>query len=188
MSFDLANYVDVPARIRAFNEKYPEGSLSAEWQLSTFGDKTYIIVVAKAFRNPLDPAPGVGHAAELYPGTTPYTRDSELMNAETSAWGRAIQALGFDFGKVASTEEVAASKARQEAFTKASRAAAEPSSDPFPDEPFPSAEPESDAPYCAHGYMTHKTGTSKATGNDWSGWFCTATEKTEQCKPIWDRS
>jgi len=176
MSFELDGYVDVPARIRAFHEAHPDGSLSSEWQVLTLGDKTYLVVKAYAYRTPTDPQPGVGHAAELWPGKTPYTRDSELMNAETSAWGRAIQALGFDFGKVASTEEVKAAKSRQQAFNAGVDS----------DEPFPNTEAESDAPYCAHGYMTHKTGTKKDTGKAWAGWFCTA-PKDEACPPVWDR-
>jgi hypothetical protein len=44
------------------------------------------------------------------PGKTPYTKDSEIQNAETSAWGRAIVAvLAADTRKgVASRDEVAA--------------------------------------------------------------------------------
>jgi hypothetical protein len=42
------------------------------------------------------------------PGKTPYTKDSEVENAETSAWGRAIAALGFEVhNSIASAEEVA---------------------------------------------------------------------------------
>jgi len=47
-------------------------------------------------------------AYEQWPGRTPYTRDSELQNAETSAWGRAIVAvLAADTKRgIASQEEV----------------------------------------------------------------------------------
>ena len=184
MSFELDGYVDVPARIRAFAEKYPEGSLSSDWTVVTLGDKTYIVVKAVANRYPNDPNPGVGHAAELYPGKTPYTRDSELMNAETSAWGRAIQALGFDFGKVASTEEVKAARARQSAFEKAVEAPQEPANT-WPADVFPSApEDDPEAPYCVHGSMKNRSG--EKNGKAWSGWFCPA-PKDEQCAPIWGK-
>src|SRR3990167_9784769 len=63
---------------------------------------------AGASRPPDDPRPGVGHAFEPIPGKTPYTKDSETMNAETSAWGRAIVALGFETKKIASANEVRA--------------------------------------------------------------------------------
>lgn len=106
---DLKDYVDVPARIRAFAENYPDGSLQSigEPKIVQGPDgRMFIWYGAMAYRKPDDPKPGVGWAAEPFPGTTPYTRNSELQNAETSAWGRAIQALGFDFGKIASVEEV----------------------------------------------------------------------------------
>ena len=48
------------------------------------------------------------HAFEPIPGKTSYTKDSEVMNAETSAWGRAIVALGFETKKIASADEVRA--------------------------------------------------------------------------------
>lgn len=52
--------------------------------------------------------PGIGVAWEPFPGRTPYTKDSELMNAETGAWGRAIMAaLAADAKKgIASAQEV----------------------------------------------------------------------------------
>lgn len=125
MAYDdsrLDNYVDVNTRIVEFREKYPEGSLQpmsleepyrilklerpnekGEWVQCTF-----IVYVAAAYRTPDDPRPGIGVAYEPFPGTTPYTRNSELQNAETAAWGRAIvAALAGDTRKgVASREEV----------------------------------------------------------------------------------
>jgi hypothetical protein len=48
-------------------------------------------------------------AWEPFPGPTPYTKDSELMNAETAAWGRAIVAVGLAANKtIASRQEVEA--------------------------------------------------------------------------------
>lgn len=182
MSFELEGYVDVPARIRAFADKYPEGSLSSDWTVVELGEKTYIVVTARAYRNPTDPQPGIGHAAELYPGKTPYTRDSELMNAETSAWGRAIQALGFDFGKVASVEEVKAARSRQEAPRKPVEAPQTPS-DPWGDQPL--VQEDSEAPHCLHGFMVLKSG--EKNGKAWSGHFCPHTVKEEQCAPLWNR-
>ncbi len=109
----LGNYNDVPARIAEFRAKHPDGSLqpadpAQPFTVQEIGGKTYIVVVAAAYRTPDDPRPGIGMAYEQYPGRTPYTRDSELQNAETSAWGRAIvAALAADTRKgVASREEV----------------------------------------------------------------------------------
>lgn len=103
-----ADYVDVAERIRQFKAAYPEGSLQPYRapELMVVGDRTFIAYCAAAYRTPDDERPGVGWAWEPVPGPTPFTRDSELMNAETSAWGRAIVALGFETKKIASAEEV----------------------------------------------------------------------------------
>lgn len=113
MAFDLdPNYKDVPARIADFKEKHPEGSLrplnpERPYDIVTVADQTFIVYCAAAFRTPTDTAPGVGTAWELVPGKTPYTKLSELQNAETSAWGRAIVAvLASESKSVASAEDV----------------------------------------------------------------------------------
>ncbi len=104
MSFDLSDYVDVAERIKMLVAKYPEASLSSE--LTYLDNPAGWLCKAYAYRDPTDPQPGVGHAFEPVPGKTPYTKDSEAMNAETSAWGRAIVALGFETKKIASANEV----------------------------------------------------------------------------------
>lgn len=113
MSFNLDEYVDVAERIRMFAEKYPEGSLQGDGFFVRDPDEKIIgyHYVARAYRTAADERPGVGTAYEPIPGKTPYTRDSEVQNSETAAWGRAIVALGFNTKKIASREEV---RARQE--------------------------------------------------------------------------
>lgn len=112
MQFDMSGYVDVAERIRIFREKYPNGSLqpadlSKHYDVINVGEKMFVVYVAAAYRDPNDARPGIGVAWEPFPGTTPYTRDSELMNVETSAWGRAIIAtLAADTQKIASAQEV----------------------------------------------------------------------------------
>jgi len=109
--FSLDDYIDVAERIQHFLEKYPEGSLQAycEWKVATVGDQAFIVYTAAAYRSPEDHRPGIGTAWEPFPGRTPYTKDSELMNAETAAWGRAIVALGLTANrKIASRQEVQA--------------------------------------------------------------------------------
>jgi hypothetical protein len=108
MTFDLSDYVDVPERIRLFADKHPDGSLRAEVIHWPTTEVPFIAVKAEAFRSPMDEAPGVGLAWEPFPGTTPYTKKSELQNAETSAWGRAIVAvLAADSKRgIASQDEV----------------------------------------------------------------------------------
>src|SRR5262245_23123987 len=105
----LADYVEVSDRIKAFYEKFPEGSLQGSYEVLTVAEATMIVYRAEAYRTPDDARPGVGYASEPVPGKTPYTADSELMNAETSAWGRAIASLGFEVSRgIASANEVRA--------------------------------------------------------------------------------
>jgi hypothetical protein len=111
---NLDNYVEVNERIAAFHDKYPDGSLQGEWEVRDLGENTVIVYTARAYRKEHDSRPGVGTATEPVPGRTPYTKDSELMNAETSAWGRALAALGFEVKRgIASKEEVQSAQQRQ---------------------------------------------------------------------------
>ena len=107
------DYIDVAARIVEFRTKYPEGCLqpadpTQPYRVEEIGGKQRIVVVAAAYRHAEDPRPGIGMAYEEVPGRSNFTRDSELQNAETSAWGRAIvAALAADTKKgIASAEEV----------------------------------------------------------------------------------
>lgn len=123
MAFDpssLDDYVPVADRIAAFRTRYPEGSLqpadlNRPYTIETIGEQAYIVVVAAAYRTPDDPRPGIGSAWEICPGKTSYTRGSELQNAETSAWGRALIAvLAADPRRgVASADEVRNRRADQ---------------------------------------------------------------------------
>lgn len=111
-NFKMDDYVDVAQRIHDFYERYPGGRLTmgSPPQVMEIGGKPYIWYHARAYRDAEDVFPGDGWAAEPVPGPTLFTKDSELMNAETAAWGRAIVALGFSTKKIASAQEV---KARQ---------------------------------------------------------------------------
>jgi hypothetical protein len=106
-----SGYNEVASRIVEFREKYPEGALQPvnpgqPYKVETIGNATFIVYTAAAYRGPDDTRPGIATAWEPFPGTTPYTRNSELMNAETSAWGRAIIAvLAADAKKGISTAE-----------------------------------------------------------------------------------
>lgn len=107
--FDLSNYKTVPERIAEAKAAFPEGRFQSRViDLPDPFGRDFIAVEAKFFRDANDPTPAVGLAWELVPGKTPYTKDSELQNAETSAWGRAlIAAFASDASKgIASAEEV----------------------------------------------------------------------------------
>ena len=104
---DLSNYVDVPTRFAAALERWPElRIIENRPEIITIADKTFISVTMQAWRTPDDPVPAQATCFEPFPGKTSFTRDSEQMNASTSALGRV---LGFmmSFGpKMASAEEV----------------------------------------------------------------------------------
>ncbi len=111
--FSMDDYIDVAERITELRDKHPEARLrplnpERPYYVETIGDSSYIVYAAACYLTPDDPNPGVGVAWEPVPGLTPYTRNSELQNAETSAWGRAIvAALVADTKRgVASANEV----------------------------------------------------------------------------------
>lgn len=120
MALDM-DYIDVAARLVEFRTKHPEGSLqpanlAEPFRVVDIAGQCYIAVVAAAYRSPDDPRPGIGMAYEAFPGKTNFTRGSELQNAETSAWGRAIvAALAADTKRgIASAEEVRNRRAEHE--------------------------------------------------------------------------
>jgi hypothetical protein len=120
MPYDLdPSYNDVASRVREFGAKYPQGALrpadlARPYSIEQIEGQTVIIVVAAAYRGPDDTVPGVGMASEPFPGKTPYTRNSELQNAETSAWGRAIvAALAADTRRGVASHEEARNRAAE---------------------------------------------------------------------------
>lgn len=121
MAFDLpADYKQVPERIADLKEKHPDARLrpvnpDKPFEIVTVGDRTFVVYAAACYRDADDPLPAIGVAWEPFPGRTPYTKDSELMNAETSAWGRAIvAALRSESKAIASAEDVRNRRADQE--------------------------------------------------------------------------
>ena len=100
----MRDYVPVSDRIDAFYRAHPEGSMQSEIVELT---AERVTVKAYAYRTVDDPRPGIGHSSLEIPGKTSFTKGSEIENAETSAWGRAIAALGFEVKRgLASAEEV----------------------------------------------------------------------------------
>lgn len=104
---DLSNYVDVPTRFAAALERWPELRIMENRpEIIGIDDKTFISVTMQAWRTPDDPIPCQATCFEPFPGKTSFTRDSEQMNASTSALGRVL-GLMMSFGpKLASFEEV----------------------------------------------------------------------------------
>jgi hypothetical protein len=120
MSF-ANDYVEVAERVSLFFKRYPEGSIQAdEAKIVTIGERTFITVVARAYRTANDERPGVAQAWETFPGKTNFTRDSEAMNAETSAIGRCLGVLGIASKRsIATKEDVQRRQADQAAETNA---------------------------------------------------------------------
>lgn len=116
-----ADYNEVSSRIQEFREKHPEGSLQqVSMSFESIGGKDWVVYTAAAYRSPEDPRPGIGTAWEQIPGRTPYTRDSEVQNAETAAWGRALIAVGAADAKkgIASADEMRPRQEEQNEATK----------------------------------------------------------------------
>ena len=105
MAYKVDDYVQVNERIEKFYEKYPNGRIE-----NTVIELTDARVTVKsaAFRDAQDTLPaGEGHSFMAIPGTTNFTRGSELENTETSAVGRALAFMGFEVKKsIASAQEV----------------------------------------------------------------------------------
>jgi len=129
--FSMDDYIDVAERIQDFKDTHPKGVLRRHGIPTVMvlegveprddskrgvkaGDPVrtpFIVYTARAYPNPVEEPDnyGEGTAWEPWPGATNYTHDSELMNAETAAWGRAIIALGLVANrKIASRQEVRA--------------------------------------------------------------------------------
>lgn len=106
----LEDYVDVATRLAQYAEKYPEASLAAVI-LEDDGKRVLIRATASApiFNAAGDVVAtriGTGHAEEIR-GSGPVNKTSAVENAETSAWGRALAALGFETRNgIASKEEM----------------------------------------------------------------------------------
>ena len=103
---NLGDYVDVPTRFRLALDKWPDlRVVETPAEVIEIGDRIFISVTVKVYRDLLDLLPCVATAWEPFPGTTPYVRNSEMMNCSTSALGRALGMM-IPFGKMASFEEV----------------------------------------------------------------------------------
>jgi hypothetical protein len=97
------DYVEVADRIAEWYAKYPEGRITTELiEMS----ESRAVMKAYVFRD-FNPEPvGVGHSYLAIPGSTPFTKGSELENAETSAVGRALVMAGIPSKNVASANEI----------------------------------------------------------------------------------
>jgi hypothetical protein len=192
----LDGYIDVAERLQKLKETYPEATLqpldpSRPYFIEQIDGKTYVVYVAACYRDPHDARPGVGVAWEIVPGKG-LTNGSELMIAETSAWGRAIVAtMQTATKRIASKQEITAAKTRQAWSVESSEATFEgvaTAAQVIADvkERIGAVEmPE--APTCKHGHRIERSGTSSKTNREYLGYACPEKVKARQCMPdvIW---
>ena len=139
MSFDLSEYVDVKHRLNLALHKHPDLRIVEDApELITIGERVYIQCAVTVFRSADDLLPGRAYCWEVWPGRTPFTKESEQQNGATSALGRCLGYMGFgiDTG-IASANEVRTAQANNHPSTKeraevGSRATAAPASPHFP--------------------------------------------------------
>lgn len=116
MSFNLDNYTTVNERTIDFYKQYPAGVITTQpAKIVEVGGNLFISVIARVYldRHMEDAPVTEAEAWEPYPGTTPYTRNSEMMNCATSAIGRALGQLGIGIEKgMASNDEVKVAQQR----------------------------------------------------------------------------
>lgn len=156
----MDDYVDVAERIRLAKEMFPDMRLqpanpAVPYVIEEIAGQTFIVYTAAFYRDATDLLPGIGCAWELIPGATPYTKGSELMVCETSAWGRAIvAATGMATKKIASREEVRQAQGRIESWSATDKSpevdgfSAVPGSQGYATNTQTGADPK-----CAHGPM-----------------------------------
>jgi hypothetical protein len=108
MAFDLSEYVDVRHRLELALLQFPDLRVVEDPpQIRQLGERVYIECGVTVYRSHDDPTPGRAYCWEVWPGRTPYTKDSEQPNGATSALGRALGYMGFGIkAGLASANEV----------------------------------------------------------------------------------
>jgi hypothetical protein len=215
----LDNYIDVATRLQELKRAYPNSKLqpfnpAQPYKIEHIGEDTFIVYVAACYLDENDNMPGVGMAWEKYPGHG-MTRGSELMIAETSAWGRAIVAATMMATKnIASADEVKAAQERQRTTYKGPSLAGKTGGaamardivremhrqdvdaevvtqeiDPWTGLPVDVvAEPPQEEiaqVTCTHGDMIFTGGGLSKAGKKLPRWTCPETERSRQCKAVW---
>jgi len=189
MSFNMDDYVDVAERIRLVKELYPEATFRPANPLEPFkvveiAGATYIAYTAALYRDPFDACPAIACAWEEVPGKTPYTKGSELMNAETSAWGRCAIALGIPSKKIASVEEIKARQSTPPPNVSPIKKTDQEIYDPWATPPVANITESYDAWHCVHG--DRKVIEGQKNGREFHGMGCPKTINSgEQCQTNW---
>jgi hypothetical protein len=111
---NLDGYITVDQRLHlALSHHKDLRIVESAPEIRQIGDAWYIEVCMTVYRDASDTMPAVARAWEPWPGKTPFTRDSEMMNCSTSALGRALGLMGFGLmGSIATADEVKLAKTR----------------------------------------------------------------------------
>ena len=106
--FALDGYVDVPTRLRMALEDHPDLRVMEDLPtVRQIGDRTFIEVTVRIWRDPSDTHPVVASCWEPFPGQSPYTKNSEMMNCSTSAIGRALGMMCYGIrASLATVDEI----------------------------------------------------------------------------------
>jgi len=106
MGFDLSQYQTVQERIDLFWNSFPNGRLNLEIVLL---NEAQVVMKAEVYLDKADEKPAAVDFAEERLGTSHINKVSFVENCATSAYGRAISALGGQFspkGKRPSAQEM----------------------------------------------------------------------------------
>lgn len=118
MAYDLGGYVDVATRLRMALKDWPQLRIQeTACTLETIGEQSFLVCVITIWRDERDTVPVIASAAEIVPGRTPYTKNSERMVGFTSALGRGLGYMGYGIDKaIASADEVQHKRVVEEPF------------------------------------------------------------------------
>ena len=118
MAYDLGGYVDVATRLRMALKDWPQLRIQETGcVLETIGEQSFLVCTVTIWRDERDTVPVIASAAEIVPGKTPYTKNSERMVGFTSALGRGLGYMGYGIDKaIASADEVQHKRAVEDPF------------------------------------------------------------------------
>ena len=201
MSAFLENYEDVNTRIKRFRGEFPSARMICTIEDMNLAEG-WILFKAVIYREYEDHEPSATGYAYGHVGTYPANMKKWFVeDTESSAYGRAIGALTpsdarptrqdmerVEYSKPATPSDdlwatLTVKQTEAETGTAALGSVLTLVKDKL-DEPAAPAIPQPN-PFCRHGEMLFKTGTSKTTGNPYTGYTCKSTDRSDQCKPVW---
>ncbi len=198
MSAFLENYEDVNTRIKRFRGEFPSARMICTIEDMNLAEG-WILFKAVIYREYEDHEPSATGYAYGHVGTYPANMKKWFVeDTETSAYGRAIAALipvdnratKEDMARVEYAKPVPVSDDLWATLTVKQTeletgASALGSTMTLVKDTLETPAAPVQSPHCRHGEMLFKTGTSKTTGNPYTGYTCKSTDRSDQCKPVW---